>query len=61
MKNGTIIFENKYTNLNETINKIIYYINNNFNLEPKLVKFYDSFGFKNGSNINIFIEYLKNL
>ena len=61
MKNGTINFENKYFNLNETINKIIYYINNNFNLDPKLENFYDSFGFKNGSNINKFIEYLKNL
>ena len=61
MKNGTIVFENKYTNLNETINKIIYYINNKFNLEPKLENFYDSFGFKNGNNINIFIEYLKNI
>ena len=59
MKNGTIVFENKYTNLNETINKIIYYINNKFNLEPKLENFYDSFGFKNGNNINIFIEYRK--
>ena len=27
MKNGTIFFENKYLNLDETINKIIYYIN----------------------------------
>ena len=61
MKNGTIYFENKYFYLNETINKIIYYINNNFNLDPKLDKFYDSFGFKNGNNINKFIEYLKNL
>ena len=57
MKNGTIYFENKYFNLDEVINKIIYYINNNFNLEPKLSKFYDSLGFKIGSNINNFIYY----
>ena len=61
MRNGTIFFENKFFNLNEVINKIIYYINNNFNLEPKLLKFYDSFGFKKGSNINNFINYLKNI
>ena len=61
MKNGTINFENKYFNINETINKIIYYINNNFKLEPKLIKFYESFGFKTGNNINKFIDYLKNL
>ena len=61
MKNGTIVFENKYFNLDEAINKIIYYINNNFNIEPKLEKFYDSFGFKIGNNINKFIDYLKYL
>ena len=37
------------------------YINNNFTIEPYLERFYDSFGFKNGNNINIFIDYLKNL
>ena len=61
MKNDTIIFENKFYNLNETVNKIIYYINNNFTIEPKLEKFYDSFGFKIGNNINKFINYLKDL
>ena len=61
MKNGTIIFENKYFNIDEAINKIVYYIKNNFNIEPKLAKFYDSFGFKNGNNINEFINYLKAL
>jgi CDP-glycerol glycerophosphotransferase (TagB/SpsB family) len=61
MKNGSIYFENKYFNINKTINKIIYYINNNFTIEPYLERFYDSFGFKNGNNINIFIDYLKNL
>ncbi len=61
MKNGTINFENKYFNVYEAINKIVYYINNNFNIEPKLEKFYDSFGLKNGNNINKFIDYLKAL
>ena len=61
LNNGTIYFENKYFNLNETINKIIYYINNNFTIDPKLEYFYNSFGFKSGNNINKFIDYLKNI
>lgn len=61
MKNGSIEFENKFFEVNETINKIIYYINNNFQLEPKLETFYDCFQLKNISYINIFINYLKNL
>ena len=58
LKNGTIEFMNKYFDVNETVNKIIYYINNNFKLEPKLKKFYDSFQFKSGHYINKFIRYL---
>lgn len=61
MINGSISFENKFFNINETVNKIIYYINNNFNLDVKLEKFYDSFGFKKGYYINKFIYYLKSL
>ena len=60
-KNGTIIFENIFLNINENINKIIYYINNNFNIELNLEKFYTSFNFKVGNNINKFINYLLNL
>ena len=61
MKNGSIEFENKYFEINETVNKIIYYINNNFKLEPKLEDFYKSFQLKNIDFINKFINYLKNL
>ena len=61
MKNGTIEFMNKYFEVDEAINKIIYYINNNFNLEPKLKIFYDSFQLKSGHYINKFINYLINL
>lgn len=61
IKNGTIRFENKYANINKTIDKIIYYINNNFQLEKKLKKFYDSFSFKKGNNIKKFMNYLKSL
>ena len=59
IKNGIIEFENKFYNVNETVNKTIYYINNNFKLEPKLKKFYDSFEFKHDKSINKFIEFLK--
>ena len=61
MKNDKIKFANKFFNLNDVVNKIIYYIKNNFTLEKKLKKFYDSFGFKKGYNIKKFIKYLKKL
>ena len=61
MKNGTLNYENKFFNLNDTINKIIYYIKNNFKLEPNLKKFYESFNLQGGQNIKNFIYYLKNL
>ena len=62
MKNGDIKFENKFFDFNDVINKIIYYIINNFQLERKLEKFYDSFELnKEGKIINTFIEYLNNL
>ena len=62
MKNGTIEFENKYFNINETINKIIYYINNNFILDDNLKKFYDDLEIKKvENNTNKFINYLINI
>ena len=60
-KKGTFNFENIYLEFNETIKKIIYYINNDFNLEPKLVQFYNSFNLKIENSIIKFINYLKNL
>jgi len=60
--NGTIYFENKFYNVNDVVDKIISYINNGFKLEKKIKKFYNSFGFKcQNNNIQLFIEYLKNL
>jgi len=59
IKNGTLKFENKYFTINETVNKIIYYINNNFNLDLALQKFYNSFQLRNEDSINNFIKYLK--
>ena len=61
LKNDTIYFENKFFDINETINKIIYYINNNFILDSKLIDFYESFGFKRENSINKLIYYLKYL
>ena len=61
LKNDTIKFYNKFIELNEAINKIIYYIENNFQLEPRMVNFYDKLGFKYENNVNKFISYLQNL
>ena len=61
MKNNKIQFENKYFSVQETILKIIFYIDNDFQLEKKLKKFYDSFEFKKENSTLKFIEYLKKL
>ena len=61
MKNNTIEFENKYFSLYETIEKIIFYIQNNFTLDPKLERFYQTFGFKREKMIDKFVDYLLKL
>ena len=61
MKNGTIGFENKFFSINESIEKIIFYIKNNFALDENLERFYQSFGFKMDKQIGKFIDYLKKL
>ena len=61
LKSGKMYFENVYVDLNETINKIIYYIKNNFTIDKRLQKLYDYFGFKVGNSINNFIPYLEKL
>ena len=61
LKNGTIDFENKFFDIKSTVEKIIYYIKNNFIIDKKLSEFYDSFELKQGPNINNFINYLNNL
>ena len=59
--NGTIPFENQFYNTKDVVNKIIFYINNNFKIEQKLENFFDSFEFKcEKNNIQIFIDYIKN-
>ena len=58
MKENEFNFKNICNNTDETVNKIIYYIKNNFKLEKKLKKFYDEFQFDYGNNTNQFIDYL---
>ena len=58
-KKGKINFENIFFNIKETIDKILFYIDNKFKLESKLEKFYDTFEFQNGNSINKFIDYIK--
>lgn len=55
--NNDFQFENIYFDINSTINKIEYYIDNEFKLDNKLIKFYNEFNFKNES-IKEFINYL---
>jgi CDP-glycerol glycerophosphotransferase (TagB/SpsB family) len=52
---------NHFFTVEETVEKIIYYINNNFTLDEELLNYYENFGFKKGNNIDTFINYLKSL
>ena len=62
IKNGTIEFENKFFDIDSVVNKIIFYLKNNFQLDDKLIKFYASLNIKQkANNINEFINYIKNL
>ena len=61
VKEGTIIFENMVYSVKEVIDKIIYYINNDFILNEEIETFYDSFGIKKENNTENLINYLINL
>ena len=61
MKNGTIKFENQYFNIDSVINKIMFYLKNNFTLDEKLEIFYDSLNLTQNNNIYEFIKYIKNI
>ena len=56
--NNDFDFKNIFFDINSTIRKIYYYINNNFTLEPQLKKFYDEFKFNENETINDLINYL---
>ena len=59
-KNGDIYLENIFFNIREAVNKVIYYIENNFKLETKVLNFYDSFQLKCNNSVKAFINYLIN-
>ena len=61
MKNGKIYFENKCNTTEQVINKTIFYIDNNFELESNMKKFYNTFGLKCGNNTQKFIDYVQNM
>ena len=61
MKNNKIKFENKCFSVQETVLKIIFCIDDDFQLEKKLKTFYDSFEFKKENSTLKFIEYIENL
>jgi CDP-glycerol glycerophosphotransferase (TagB/SpsB family) len=61
MNNGTFKTENKCNTIEETVDKIIFYIKNKFNIDDKLKKYFQFFDFKVGNNIDKFITYLSSL
>ena len=60
LKKGSF-FKNRFIKVNKAVDKIIYYINNNFELDLKMTNFYDYINLKSENNINNFIQYLKSL
>ena len=61
IKSGIIYLGEIFLNLNKVINKIIYYINNGFILEPERLRFYNKFRLKKSDNTKRFINYIKHL
>ena len=57
-QNNEFGFENVYFDINSTINKINYYIDNNFQMDEKLNRFYDEFNFKQVPIMNDLIDTL---
>jgi len=61
IKNGDIDLGEVLFDLNKVIDKIIYYIKNNFIVESEKLKFFKQFNLKNFGNTNKFINYIKKL
>ena len=53
-------FENIFFDINSTVNKINYYIDNRFELDLELIKLYNDFKFKHSNTKKEFIDYLLN-
>ena len=60
-KSNEFEFENIYFDINSTVNRINYYINNKFKLDNNLKIFYKQFNFQKGPIINDFIDFLLNM
>ena len=61
LKGGLIDFRNIFFSINQVVNKIKYYINNDFKVEENLNEFYENFNLTCGNNTIKFINYLENL
>jgi CDP-glycerol glycerophosphotransferase (TagB/SpsB family) len=61
MNNGTFKIENKCNSVEETVDKMIFYIKNKFKVDGNLRKYFRYFNFKKGNNIDKFIDYLLSL
>ena len=61
LKNGMIFLIEIFLYLKDVINKIIYYIKNNFALENEKLLVYKEFRLKNKGNTKRFIKYIKML
>ena len=61
IKNGTIYLNEVFLDLDKVIYKIIYYINNDFDLEKEKLTIYNKFRLTNKGNTRKFIKYLKKL
>lgn len=61
LKNGTIYLYELFLDLKDVINKILYYIKNNFVLEEEKKQFYKEFNLEIKDNTKKFIDYLNNL
>ena len=59
--NGIPYLSEIFLELEDVINKIIYYIQNNFMLENEKLSFYEEFGLRSGDNTRKFINYIKAL
>ena len=61
MNEGDFKVANKCNTVEETVQKIIYYIKNKFKIDDELKKYFEYFNFKPGNNVDEFINYLLKL
>ena len=60
-KNGTTYFKNIFYDIEKAVDKVVYYIKNNFILDDELIQFYKELNLSGGNNTMAFVEYVKNL